>query len=143
MEREPLPRTLTSGRYLPHVRVAPPLGKTLPRACSALVFAAVAAVLVISCASSKQGLQREQAFHDAVTNGVSSYVQPVVALLPQPWNGVAEGLLAAAVAGLGLWTRSLHRRTAALDAVSGALPAAPNPSPAQQTQTSSTLHTTA
>jgi hypothetical protein len=80
------------------------------------LLTAFAAVWLSSCASSPSGLKREQGFHDAATNSVSFVREGVVPFLPAPWSGVVEGVLAAAMAGLGLWTRSLHARSAALEA---------------------------
>ncbi len=126
----------------PHVRVAPPPSKgAWWKRLGPCFWLAIVPLTIAGCASTKEGLQREQAFHDAFTNDVALLDGIVLKHVPPPWNGVAEGLVAAAAAAIALWTRSLHRRTTALEQGKSAESGGLNASPGQQSRTDKPLNT--
>lgn len=103
----------------------------------ALLLAAMAITLALSgCASTEQGLAREEVLYRAGTNVVAT-VQSVAPYLPAPVGSVVEGVLALATAALAAWNTHLHTQMKSLrngngngaKASPGAGPSAPTSTP--------------
>ena len=81
---------------------------------SVFIALAVAGLLsTASCASTEQGLQREEQLYLATSNSAASLRQ-IVPYVPQPASGILEGVLAVGGALLALWATHLHRSLADL-----------------------------
>ncbi len=73
-----------------------------------LCLALLGIALVFSgCASTPQGLQREQAIYSADTNVIAS-IRSVTPYLPASAGNTVEGVLALATAALAAWNTHLH-----------------------------------
>lgn len=81
----------------------------------ALMSIVCVSFLLAGCKSSPRAVSAQDAFISASTNALvklDHYVSPV---LPPPYSFLLEGGTAVAIAGLGLWTKRIHSRTAALE----------------------------
>jgi hypothetical protein len=101
------------------------------------LLAVMAITLALSgCATTEQGVAREEVLYRAGTNMVAT-VQGVVPYLPPPVGSVVEGLLALATAALAAWNTHLHTQVKTLrngngngaKASAGTVPSAPTPTP--------------
>lgn len=73
-------------------------------------------VLAGCAAPGTKAFQREQSFQSSATNALSFVQKDIIPYVPPPYMGIVEGACAVAVAGLGLWGRSLHKRLDAHEA---------------------------
>lgn len=73
---------------------------------SALCVLLAASLILISCASTPQGIRHEQTIYAAGTNTVAT-LQTLIPYLPAPVATPAEIVLGAISAGLGAW--NLHQ----------------------------------
>ncbi len=82
--------------------------------CAFIALAAVGLLVLSSCASTPNGIQRELVLYQAATNGLAT-AQAIGPYAPAPASQVLEGVLAIAGAGLALWASHLHRSVRALE----------------------------
>ncbi len=87
----------------------PPANRRATLACILVLLLMAAALAVQSCATSPQGLAREQAIYSAATNTVGT-LQTIVPYVPAPVQVPTELILAAVSAALGAW--NLHQQKA-------------------------------
>jgi hypothetical protein len=100
--------------------------------CVLLLGAMVTTLALSGCASTEQGIAREEVLYRAGTNVVAT-VQAVTPYLPPPVGSVVEGVLALATAALAAWNTHLHSQVKTLrngngngaKASTGAGPSAP------------------
>ena len=85
-----------------------------------------AVVLTPSCASTPQGLQREQTIYRYATNAVAA-VQTIAPSLPAPASTAVELVLAVVAAGLAAWNANQQRAITKLKNGNGNPPATPTP----------------
>jgi hypothetical protein len=85
-----------------------------------------AVVLTPSCASTPQGLQREQTIYRYATNAVAA-VQTIAPNLPAPANTAVELVLAVAAAGLAAWNAHQQRAITKLKKGNGKPSTTPTP----------------
>ena len=83
-------------------------------ACLFIVPAMAGLLALSSCATSREGLAREERLMLGMSNAVVA-VRAATPFIPQPASGTIEALLAAATAGLAAWGTHLHRSIATLN----------------------------
>ena len=96
-----------------------------------LVLLATVALFLTSCASTPEGLAREQAWYQVCTNVVGT-LKVAAPTVPAPFNVPLEGFLAAATAALVAWNTRQGQRIKVLENGNGkpsGNPAAPPASP--------------
>jgi hypothetical protein len=81
--------------------------------CLFIALASAGLLGLCSCASTPEGLSREQQLYLSASNSLVS-ARAITPYLPAPANSVWEGFLAVAGAGLALWASHLHRSVAEL-----------------------------
>lgn len=58
---------------------------------------------------------REVSWQAGASNAVAVIQRDIVPFVPAPFGGMVEGAAAVAVAALGMWATSLHKRTSSLE----------------------------
>ena len=100
---------------------------------SMLLLLAVCVSLCPSCASTPEGLAREQSWYQVSTN-ILSTLKTVSPAVPAPLNIPFEGFLAAATAALVAWNTAQGRRLKSLENGSGKANGATSPTPQPPTR---------
>ena len=91
-------------------------------ALSFILLATAGLLALSSCASTPQGVQREEALYLTASNAIATG-HTIAPYLPAPANSVVEGLLAVGGALLAVWASHLHRSVRNLE--NGGTPPAP------------------
>jgi len=89
-----------------------------------LVFLVLACA---GCAVTPAGLSRQYEWYRAGTNVIGVVRHDIVPYVPAPWNGMVEGVLACAAAGLAAW--NVHQQRQLREVKNGVLrsnPVKPN-----------------
>jgi hypothetical protein len=96
--------------------------------CSCILLLTAGSLALSSCASTPEGVNREQHLYLATSNALVS-LNTVAPALPQPVGGLVEGCLAIGGALMAVWASHLHRsvRTLQNGTKNGSAPATAGP----------------
>src|SRR5262245_55434972 len=87
----------------------------------AFFFLVLLGLLVLSgCARTIQGLETERAWYSVGTNVVQVVRRDALPFVPAPFQGIGEGVLALAAAGLAAW--NLHQQKTLKELKNGKTP---------------------
>ncbi len=81
-----------------------------------LALITVLALSLVSCASTREGIEREEAIYTVATNTVAT-VAPVITAAPPPVNYFGEAIVGLISAGLAAWNLSQQKRLKDLEAI--------------------------
>ncbi len=107
-------------------------GATVGLVILLFVLGAAFLVILVSCSSTQRAIDFQSRSLAGVSNVVEVVRHDVFPFVPAPWAGVAEGAGAVAIALLGLWGKSLHKRQTALEQGALRVPVDNHPTSSQQ-----------